>query len=56
MKSLIFLLLGCLLSISVTHAQVSIPGTDLTVTSVNGGTGTLTSILIPGGSGLSVKT
>ena len=54
MKSLVVLLLGCLLSVSVVHAQVQIPGTDLTVTSVNGGTGTLTSILIPGGSGLSV--
>ena len=54
MKSLVVLLLGCLLSISVAQAQVAIPGTNLTVTPVNGGTGTLTSILIPGGSGLSV--
>lgn len=48
---------GWVLAILLGHtaqAQVVIPGTNLTVTSVNGGTGTLTSIAIPGGSGLAV--
>jgi hypothetical protein len=53
-KSLVVFLLGCLLSISVAQAQVQIPGTNFTVTPVNDGTGTLTSVAIPGGSGLSV--
>jgi hypothetical protein len=35
-------------------AQVLVPGTNLTVTPVNNGTGSLVSIPIPGGSGLSV--
>ena len=35
-------------------AQVLVPGTNLTVTSVNNSTGSLVSIPIPGGSGLSV--
>ena len=54
MKKLVSFLLGSLLSISVAQAQVQIPGTNFTVTPVNGGTGTLTSVAIPGGSGLSV--
>jgi hypothetical protein len=53
-KSLVVLLLGCLLSVSVVHAQVQIPGTDFTLTSVNNGTGGLVTVPIPGGSGLSV--
>ena len=35
-------------------AQVLVPGTNLTVTTVNGGTGSLVSIPIPGDSGLSI--
>jgi|GEM_PF-5478094 len=35
-------------------AQVQIPGTDFTLTPVNGGTGGLVSVPIPGGAGLSV--
>jgi hypothetical protein len=53
-KSLVVFLLGCLLSVSVAHAQVQIQGTNLTVTTVNGGTGSLVSIPIPGDSGLSI--
>ena len=54
MKSLVVLLLSSLLSISVAQAQLLIPGTNLTVTTVNGGTGSLVSIPIPGDSGLSI--
>ena len=54
MKSLVVLLFSCLLSISVAQAQLLIPGTNLTVTTVNGGTGSLVSIPIPGDSGLSI--
>ena len=35
-------------------AQIQIPGTDFTLTPVNGGTGGLVSVPIPGGAGLSV--
>ena len=35
-------------------AQVAIPGTNLTVTTVNGGTGSIVSMPIPGDSGLSI--
>ena len=55
MKFLVFLLFSCLLSISVAQAQLLIPGTNLTVITVNGGTGSLVSIPIPGGSGLSIS-
>jgi hypothetical protein len=51
---LVSLVLGFVLSLSVAHAQVSIPGTNLTVTSVNGGTGTLVTVPISGAAGLSV--
>ena len=54
MKVLVVLLFSYLLSISVAHAQLLIPGTNLTVTTVNGGTGSLVSIPIPGDSGLSI--
>ena len=54
MKSLVVLLLGFILSLSVAQAQVSIPGTNFTLTPVNNGTGGLVSVPIPGGSGLSV--
>ena len=54
MKTLVVFLLGCLLSFSVAHAQVVIPGTNFTLTPVNNGTGGLVSVPIPGGSGLSV--
>ena len=54
MKKLVGFLLGSLLSISVAQAQVQIPGTNFTLTSVNNGTGGLVSVPIPGGSGLSV--
>ena len=47
-----FLLLFC--SFSYSNAQIQIPGTDFTLTPVNGGTGGLVSVPIPGGSGLSV--
>jgi hypothetical protein len=53
-KTLVVLLLSSLLSISVAQAQLLIPGTNLTVTTVNGGTGSLVSIPIPGDSGLSI--
>ena len=36
------------------HAQIQIPGTDFTLSPVNGGTGGLVAVPIPGGSGLSV--
>ena len=39
---------------SFSHAQVQIPGTDFTLTPVNGGTGGLVSVPLPGGAGLSV--
>ena len=52
---MVFLLFSCLLSISVAQAQLLIPGTNLTVITVNGGTGSLVSIPIPGGSGLSIS-
>lgn len=54
MKLLWSLLLGVVLSVSVAHAQIQIPGTDFTLSPVNGGTGGLVSVPIPGGSGLSV--
>lgn len=54
MSRLVSLVLGFILSLSVAQAQVSIPGTNLTVTSVNGGTGTLVSVPISGAAGLSV--
>lgn len=54
MNSLVVLLLSFLLSISVAHAQIAIPGTNFTLTPVNNGTGGLVSVPIPGGSGLSV--
>ena len=54
MKLLWSLLLGVTLSVSVAHAQIQIPGTDFTLSPVNGGTGGLVSVPIPGGSGLSV--
>ena len=47
-----FLLLFC--SFSYSNAQIQIPGTDFTLSPVNGGTGGLVSVPIPGGSGLSV--
>jgi hypothetical protein len=47
-----FLILG-FSSFSV-KAQLVIPGTNLTVTTVNDGTGSLVSIPIPGDSGLSI--
>jgi hypothetical protein len=53
-KKLVGFLLGSLLSISVAQAQIQIPGTDFTLTPVNGGTGGLVSVPIPGGAGLSV--
>ncbi len=46
------LLIG--MSASKAYSQISISGTNIVVTPVNNGTGTLTSIAIPGGSGLSV--
>ena len=54
MKFMGSLLLGFILSWSVAHAQIQIPGTDFTLAPVNGGTGGLVSVPIPGGSGLSV--
>ena len=51
----VFLLMIILVAIlPKAHAQVQIPGTNLTVTTVNGGTGSLVSIPIPGDSGLSI--
>lgn len=54
MNKLVGFLLGVTLSVSVAHAQIQIPGTNFTLSPVNGGTGALVSVPIPGGSGLSV--
>lgn len=54
MKKLVGFLLGAILSLSVAYAQVQLPGTNFTLTPVNGGTGGLVSVPIPGGAGLSV--
>jgi hypothetical protein len=46
--------LGLVLITPRVKAQIQLPGTDFTLTPVNGGTGGLVSVPIPGGSGLSV--
>jgi hypothetical protein len=51
---LLVIVLGLVLITPRVKAQIQIPGTDFTLTSVNGGTGGLVSVPIPGGSGLSV--
>jgi len=51
---LVVFILAMVLGHCTAQAQVAIPGTNLTVTTVNGGTGSLVSIPIPGDSGLSI--
>jgi hypothetical protein len=51
---LVVFVLAMLVGNCSAQAQVLIPGTNLTVTPVNGGTGSLVSIPIPGDSGLSI--
>ena len=51
---LLVIVLGLVLITPRAKAQIQLPGTDFTLTPVNGGTGGLVSVPIPGGSGLSV--
>ena len=51
---LLFLVVALVAFTPRAKAQIQIPGTDFTLTPVNGGTGGLVSVPIPGGSGLSV--
>jgi len=51
---LLVIVLGLVLITPRVKAQIQLPGTDFTLTPVNGGTGGLVSVPIPGGSGLSV--